>query len=117
MDTRQAALMLRLNESASWLSDVSRCSTSSAGTEASEGEKAKLELQMQMQPWLAARHLCMAEALNESVTWLEDVDVEDSDPEEEGSDADTRLAAGGVPGGVACAAAEAGAGLHRPHSF
>jgi len=112
MSTRQAALMLRLNESASWLSDVSGCSTSPAGSEASEGEKAKLELQSQMQPWLEARHLCMAEALNESVTWLED-DVEDSDLEEE---EDPRLQAmrAGVHGGGAHAAAMAG--LARAHS-
>lgn len=77
-DPRHKALMRRLNESASWLSDVSSVSE--------EGE-VELESQECEQPRPVqlfapgGRCVFLAEALNESATWI-DCDISDSDDDE-----------------------------------
>lgn len=72
-DPRQTALMRRLNESASWLSDVS---DGSADEELSTTKPPELQAQQD------GRSMCLAEMLNESATWI-DCDVSESDREEE----------------------------------
>jgi len=78
--------MRRLNESASWLSDVSDGAASAASAkrsgdeEAQEGGDGDEEEAPRPQPVTEATRRYLAEALNESATWL-DCDVSESEPE------------------------------------
>lgn len=81
-DPRYTALMRRLNESASWLSDVSGLSDDEDMVKVAPPEAAALEGSQQpgAEP-LNARCLCLAEMLNESATWI-DCDISESEHDE-----------------------------------
>merc|ERR1711862_467240 len=82
---RYAALMRRLNESASWLSDVSDPSDDEARNDAMNDValvQAADGSPTGQQPLPDARSLCLAEMLNESATWI-DCDISESDHERE----------------------------------
>lgn len=80
--------MRRLNESASWLSDVS--DTSEDEKDAATQQEAAAAAAAAAQPQgnglpgdvPNARSLCLAELMNESATWI-DCDISDSDQEKE----------------------------------
>lgn len=75
-----ARLMHHLNESASWLSDVSDDVPSEASSIVQGSAEA--EVQEKPRPVTAEERRCLAGTLNESATWI-DCDVSDSDSEEE----------------------------------
>merc|ERR1712012_344855 len=80
---RDNALMRRLNESASWLSDVSDTSEDEKETvpppdTSDDAQQGGNDLPGQVPN---ARYLCLAEVMNESATWI-DCDISDSDQEE-----------------------------------
>merc|ERR1712071_492036 len=80
-DPRYTALMRRLNESASWLSDVSGVSDDEPPPREESGREVD---------WREHR-LCLAEMLNESATWL-DCDISESDHEERREDLEDPMA-------------------------
>lgn len=69
-DPRHTALMRRLNESASWLSEVSGVSDDEPPPDVEGGQEAA--------PALDHRRLCLAEMLNESATFLDESGSENS---------------------------------------
>lgn len=78
-DPRHTALMRRLNESASWLSDVSALHSEDELQDSSTGEGGP-----QKSPYIlpvGGKSLCLAEMLNESATWIE-CDISGSEDED-----------------------------------
>lgn len=82
---QQHRLMRRLNQSASWLSDVSADEPSDVDGDGEEdhGTDPSEEKQVPV-PSIDGRNLCLAKLINQSVTWI-DADLSDSDREEGGS--------------------------------
>eukprot|EP00931_Biecheleriopsis_adriatica_P123509 TRINITY_DN98561_c0_g1_i1.p1 TRINITY_DN98561_c0_g1~~TRINITY_DN98561_c0_g1_i1.p1 ORF type:complete len:248 (+),score=47.27 TRINITY_DN98561_c0_g1_i1:94-837(+) len=113
-DPRHTALMRRLNESASWLSEVSGVSDDEeddsfhGGTDGYLGDRGAFE-EPPRRPLPHggpdARNLCLAEVLNESVTWLDTESVIASDEEDFGL-------TGGPPESLTCRA-----GIERSHTI
>mmetsp|Transcript_71285 Transcript_71285/g.128312 ORF Transcript_71285/g.128312 Transcript_71285/m.128312 type:complete len:374 (+) Transcript_71285:50-1171(+) len=90
-DPRHTALMRRLNESASWLSEVSGISDDDDDDDGEESRQSGDESRTQEEPVRRplphggpdARNLCIGEYMHESVTWLDtELDVEESSEEE-----------------------------------
>lgn len=94
-------LMRRLNESASWLSNVSNIRSDIDDDEEANGIlKASGDdaLNQKLQQCLDARHLCLAEVLNESATWIDcDIDGCDSESDRGSRVGDEDLAAPNYP--------------------